>query len=224
MRVTLRIGAMAPHAEPAVMGDVPAAIEGKTMSTQGSLPGLVPDRPTDRLFLALFPDGEHAARLASLAGACLARHRMGTGAVEARRLHVTLFHLGDYAGLPPGLADDAARALSRVEADPFAVRFDRVGSFGNRSAKSPLVLAANDGNEALHALHRQLAGHLRACGLDRWTRGAFVPHMTVAYGRATVPFEPIEPVTWPAREVLLVHSLLGRTRHVRLASRALASR
>lgn len=194
------------------------------MSNQGSLPGLEPAQPTDRLFLAVFPGEPHAARLAALAGGFLVRHRLGAGAVEASRLHVTLFHLGDYAGLPPGLADRTAEALARVETEPFAIRFDRIGSFGNRRAKSPLVLAAEEGNVALHALHAQLAGHLRGCGLGRWAGGSFVPHMTVAYGRATVPFEAIGPVEWPAGEVLLVHSLLGRTRHVRLASRRLAAR
>jgi 2'-5' RNA ligase len=194
------------------------------MSNQGSLPGLEPAQPTDRLFLAVFPDPPQAARLAALAGDFLARHRLGAGAVDASRLHVTLFHLGDYAGLPPGLAERAGEALARVEAEPFAIRFDRLGSFGNRRARSPLVFAAEAGNVALHALHAQLADHLRGCGLSRCTGGSFVPHMTVAYGKATVPFEAIAPVEWPAGEVLLVHSLLGRTRHIRLAGRRLAAR
>lgn len=192
------------------------------MSTQGSLPGFEPDQPTDRFFLAIFPDAHHAASLATLADGFLGKHGLGAGAVAASRLHVTLFHLGDYAGQPPGLVEHAGQALSRLVAEPFTIRFDQAGSFGNHRSKSPLVLAASEGNEALHALHGQLAMHLRAHGLGQSTHGSFVPHMTVAYGKALLPFETIEPISWPASEVRLVHSLLGKTRHIPLASRALA--
>lgn len=192
------------------------------MSTQGSLPGFAPNQPTDRFFLAIFPDASEAGRLAALAHGLLGRHGLGAAAVAAPRLHVTLFHLGDYAGQPPGLAEGASDALAQVVAAPFTVRFDRFGSFGNRRAKSPLVLAAGDGNQALHELHGQLAAYLRANGQGLATQGSFVPHMTVAYGRTVLSVEAIEPVLWRAGEVRLVHSLLGRTRHVPLASRVLA--
>lgn len=192
------------------------------MSNQGLLPGLEPATATDRLFLAIFPDGRHAAQLATLADHYLHDRGLQRGAVEASRLHVTLFHLGDYTGLPPHLVERATDALARLQAQPFTVCFDQVGSFGSRRAKSPLVLAASDGNEALHALQKQLAVHLRASGLGSWTQGSYVPHMTIAYGKAAVPFEPIKPVAWPAQEVQLVHSLLGQTRHIRLASKQLA--
>lgn len=194
------------------------------MSTQGSLPGFEPDRPTDRFFLAIFPAARHAIRLAALADAFLGRHGLGAGAVAASRLHVTLFHLGDYAGQPPGLVDHASQALSCLVAEPFSIRFDQIGSFGNRRSKSPLVLASSEGNEALQALHGQLAVHLRANALGQSTHGSFVPHMTVAYGKAVIPFEAIEPISWPVGEVSLVRSLLGKTRHIPLASRVLSAR
>lgn len=192
------------------------------MSNQGLLPGLEPATATDRLFLAIFPNAHHAAQLATLASHYLGEHGLARGAVEASRLHVTLFHLGDYAGLPADLVAHATDALARLQAHAFTVHFNQIGSFGNRRAKSPLVLAASDGNEALHALQKQLAVHLRAHGLGQWTHGSYVPHMTMAYGKATLPFEAIKPVAWPVEEVLLVHSLLGKTRHIRLASKRLA--
>ncbi|HUA79870.1 MAG TPA: RNA 2',3'-cyclic phosphodiesterase [Dyella sp.] len=192
------------------------------MSSLGSLPGFETGEPTDRLFLAIFPDTPHAARLTAIADRYLADRRLGAGAVKADRLHVTVFHLGDYIGLPPGLAANAAEALSRLVAEPFAVRFDQIGSFGKRTFKSPLVLGATDGNDALHALHKQLATHLRACGLGQHTHGSFTPHMTMAYGKATMPLEKMEPVVWPVGEVRLVHSLLGQTRHIGLAEKRLS--
>ena len=190
--------------------------------SQGSRPGFEPPTPTDRLFLAVFPNPQDATQLTTIANNYLASHNLTAGAVEPNRLHVTLFHLGDYTSLPPALIESATAALSRLTAQPLIIRFDQIGSFGNRHAKSPLVLAASDGNEQLHALHKQLATHLRAFSLGQWTHGSYAPHMTVAYGKAAMPFEKIEPISWTAGEVLLVHSLLGKTRHIPMASKLLA--
>ncbi|GLQ50963.1 RNA 2',3'-cyclic phosphodiesterase [Dyella flava] len=191
------------------------------MSSQGSLPGFDPAIPTDRLFLAVFPDPQHAAQLETWAAQRLATQGFRGKPVEAGRLHVTLFHLGDYTELPPGLVAQASEALSHLAAEPFAIRFDRVGSFSSRHANAAWVLTASEGNEALHALHKQLATHLRTAALAQHTRDSFTPHMTLVYDKAAVPFESIEPLTWPVREVLLIHSLLGKTRHIRLAGKSL---
>jgi 2'-5' RNA ligase len=191
------------------------------MPNQGSLPGFDPAIPTDRLFLAVFPDARHAAELDALATKHLTMRRLGGKRVEAGRLHVTLFHLGDYTELPPGLVAQASDALSHLAAEPLAIRFDQIGRFSSRHATGAYVLTAGTGNEALYALHGQLATHLRSAALAQHTRDSFTPHMTLAYDNAAVPFEPIEPVTWPVREVLLIHSLLGKTRHIPLARKVL---
>ena len=187
--------------------------------SQGSLPGFDLAIPTDRLYLAVFPDVAYAARFETFAAKHLAARRMEGQPVEASRLHLTLFHLGDYTGLPPGLAAQAAEALSRLEAEPFTIQFDQIGSFNNRGGYGDFVLAANHGNDALRALHRQLAQHLNAAALNQHTKGSFTPHMTLAYNKPAVPFQPIEPVIWPAHEVVLIHSLLGKTRHIRVADK-----
>ena len=94
--------------------------------------------------------------------------------------------------------------------------------FNVRRAQNPFVLKSALGNEALHGFHAGLARELRQVGLARWTRGNFEPHVTLAYDRKVVPAEPVEPIAWRAREFVLVHSLLGQTRHVRLANWRLA--
>lgn len=191
------------------------------MLTQGSLPGFDLAIPTDRLFLAIFPDPAYAARFETFTAKHFAARGMDGKPVEASRLHLTLFHLGDYTELPPGLITQAAEALAHLEAEPFAIRFHQIGSFTNRSSHGDFVLTASDGNDALHALHRQLAAHLNAVALNQHTKGSFTPHMTLAYNRPAVPFQHIEPVVWPAHEVVLVHSLLGKKRHIRVADKSL---
>lgn len=191
------------------------------MLPQGSLPGFDLAIPTDRLFLAIFPDPAYAARFETFAAKHLAARGMGGKPVEASRLHVTLFHLGDYTELPPRLAIQAAEALSHLTPEAFTIRFDQIGSFNNRDAQGDFVLTVSDSNEALHALHKQLGTHLNAAALGQYTKGSFTPHMTLAYNKPAVPFQQIEPVVWPAHEVVLIHSLLGKTRHIRIADKPL---
>ncbi|GGA44757.1 RNA 2',3'-cyclic phosphodiesterase [Dyella nitratireducens] len=191
------------------------------MLPQGSLPGFDLAIPTDRLFLAVFPDPAYAARFEIFAAKHLAARRMDGKPVEAARIHLTLFHLGDFTELPPGLATRAAEALSHLEAEPFTIRFDQIGSFNNRSSHGDFVLTASDGNEPLHALRQQLATHLNAAALNSYTKGSFTPHMTLAYNKPAAPFQSIEPIVWPAHEVVLIHSLLGKTRHIRIAEKPL---
>lgn len=191
------------------------------MAAQASLPGFDLAIPTDRLYLAVFPDPAHAARFEAFAARHLAARRLEGKPVEASRLHVTLFHLGDFTQLPPGLATQATQALAQLAVEPFSIRFDQIGSFSHRSSHGDFVLTCSEGNEALHALHQQLGMHLNAAALHAYTKGSFTPHMTLAYNKPTVTVQPIESVVWPAHEVVLIHSLLGKSRHVPLAKKSL---
>ena len=192
--------------------------------SQGSLPGFDLAIPTERLYLAVFPDSAYAARFETFAAKHLAARRMKGRPVEASRLHLTLFHLGDYTELPPGLITRAAEALAHLDAEPFAIRFDQIGSFGNEGGYGDFVLTASHANESLRALHQQLAVHLNGAALNQHTKGSFTPHMTLAYNKPAVPFQAIEPVLWPAHEVVLIHSLLGKTRHIRVADKKISRR
>jgi RNA 2',3'-cyclic 3'-phosphodiesterase len=189
--------------------------------SQSSLPGFAPAEPTDRLFLAIFPDRETAAQLAALAASQCAHHGLRGRPLAAERFHVTLFHLGDSAGLRQDVVEAASKAASRVQAAPFELAFDRVASFAGRRDKLPFVLKADDGNAALRRFHAELASRLRESGLGHFTSGNFEPHVTLAYDARMVTPEAVAPVRWRADEFVLIHSLLGKTRHVPLARWAL---
>ena len=88
---------------------------------------------------------------------------------------------------------------------------------GGLAALMPFVLRATEGNAPLHALRDALADRLRGVGLGRFAADGFEPHVTLAYDTRLVPTEAVAPVAWTAREFVLVHSLLGQTRHIPLA-------
>ena len=173
-------------------------------------------RPTDRLFFAILPDANAAARIAGLAERLRAENGLRGRPLSIERFHVTLIFLGDHVGLPRQIVALAARAAAGVAVPPFEVELDRVASFPRRR-NLPLVLLGSDGVAGLTALHQSLATALKAAGLAHDRRSGYTPHLTLLRDDRCVAEHAIEPIGWTAREFVLVHSLLGRSRHVTLA-------
>lgn len=73
---------------------------------------------TGRLFLAAVPDADTARRIHRLAEALKHAHQFDGRIVEAERLHVSLFFLGE---LPEPAARMACEAAAEVRAPPFEV-------------------------------------------------------------------------------------------------------
>ncbi|MGF6568968.1 2'-5' RNA ligase [Paraburkholderia sp. GAS333] len=191
------------------------------MPEQFWLPGLeAPPTPTDGLFFAVFPDTRTAAGIAKLAHQLCGEARVRSKPLAAGRLHATLTHLGNFAGgLPQEKVDAAKRAAESIGMAPFTVEFDAVANFGKRPRPGPMVLTGGEGVVGLHALHDALEQALNS--VDFWghpiASKSYEPHVTLAYGIPPADKRPVEPACWNVREFALIHSLLGRTRHVALA-------
>ncbi|SFC85386.1 2'-5' RNA ligase family protein [Collimonas sp. OK412] len=187
------------------------------------LPGFeAPPQPTDRLFFAIVPAPDAAAAIVRQRG--LLRDEFGvTGKpIGIARLHVTLSHLGDYLGLPQGAVKAAMTAADSIRAAPFDVAFDRAASFHGRPRKRPLVLLGGDGLAALAKFQETLGRALEKAGFGK-ANPHYTPHVTLLYDNRLVPAKVIETIGWTAHEFVLVHSLLGQTRHIQLARWALSS-
>ncbi|MEO6968663.1 MAG: 2'-5' RNA ligase family protein [Rhodanobacteraceae bacterium] len=166
---------------------------------------------TDRFFFAVFPAPDSAARIAALAQTLRRQHGLRGKPLAAARLHVTLHHLGDYAGLPPTLVASAEAAAARVNLPAFDVAFDSASSFAGRSRQRPLVLRCKETDMAsLWALQRMLGEGMAATGLSRHVERTFVPHVTLAYDDKLLTPTPIERIGWTVRDFVLVRSLIGR--------------
>lgn len=183
------------------------------MQGQMSLDGFAEVRPTDRLFFALFPDDAARDAMARLTGEVGKQRGLRGEPLKAGRLHVTLHHLGDHAGLPAALVADAKQAAEHAVAAPFDVVFSRVASFSGRSQKKPCVLLGPEGDSPLQRFRKQLGDRLIRCGLGKHVTRDFTPHVTLLYDRTLVPPQVVAPISWTVREFALVHSLLGKTEH-----------
>ena len=177
--------------------------------------GAAPKR-TDGLFFAVYPDAAAAARITTLAQELRTEHGLKGKPHVASRLHITLHHLGNHAGLPQLLVSAANEAAAEVAAAPFVVGLDRVASF-RRAVRLPLVLRGGDGVDALVAFQQLLGAALKKAGLAPWVHPQFTPHLTLLYDNQCVAEQWVDPVVWTVREFVLVRSLLGRSQHVPLA-------
>lgn len=162
---------------------------------------------TDRLFFAVRPDLETAAKIAERTMRWRAAHGLTGKPLKPELLHVTLFHVGDDDTPPPAeLIDALAERAAAVTMPAFRVEFDRVMSFGGGA----FVLGGDGRLIGLHILQQRLSDALDASpGPAR----RFEPHVTLLRDNRRIAEQPIEPISWTAREVVLVHSLVGQTIH-----------
>ena len=195
------------------------------MPEQLFLPGIdPPPRPLPRprskvlrkealphaLFFALLPDMQDAAMIAALGERMNSQHALKGTLVEAHRLHVTLFDLGDYAQVPADKVAQASNAAASVPVPVFDVAFEKSMSY----AKGALVLCADDEESvsALRAFRQRLGEALADAGLK--PSRSFTPHMTVAYARRKLEKHALEaPVRWTAGSLVLIDSHVGEGVH-----------
>lgn len=163
-----------------------------------------------RLFFALYPPELVARRMANWSV-----HRFGPHGVPvpAERLHVTLDILDDENVFPREAAERLIEASPAVAADPFFIEFDQVSRGGGSIALRPRLR-----NAAIRELVGRIAQVREAAGVAGRAGYRFNPHVTLMYRDGTPFAEMVTPFAWEAREFVLVHSLVGRTRHIRLGS------
>ncbi|MEP6720715.1 MAG: hypothetical protein ABJA77_04675 [Variovorax sp.] len=118
--------------------------------------------PTDRLFFAILPGADAAARARLLGHQLAQAHRMSGKPLAAEFLHVALHHLGDYAGLPHDIVAASGRAMSALRFPPFEVVLDRAMTFGKVGPR-PVVLGGH-GSGVAGGVSPGIVGH------HRWAR------------------------------------------------------
>jgi 2'-5' RNA ligase len=170
------------------------------------------------LFLAIRPAAADAARIAARAAMDDARLGIGGAALEAGRLHVSLFGLVDYADrYPQEAVAQWMNALDTVRIAPFEVGFDTVATFGGQG--NPLVLRSREAAPVagVRQLHAAVGRALADSGEHlKWSSDE--PHMTVSYNGRRITDTAVEPIAWSAREFALIDSHVGAHIHEVLAT------
>ena len=181
------------------------------MPSQLCLPGMAAPAPaTDRLFFALLPDAATSQQIRRCAGEIQRLRGLQNRRIETRRLHLSLQHLGDHAGIPTSWAKVARRAATKVNFPAFDLCLDRALTFSSRTREAremPCVLTASSDANTLR-LHRAIGQAMRDCGIAVPLR-PFTPHVTLFYDRAAVEEHDVERICVRVREFVIVHSRIG---------------
>ena len=187
---------------------VPPSPPARGPAPRGGLPGV-----PHTIFFAVAAGAAEAAGLHGQGRLIDERLAVGGHALEAERLHVSLYAVGSYFDVRPD-ADIArwCRAAGAVQCAPFEVVFDRVATFGGQG--NPLVFkaASDEGVAGILALHQSLGIALANAG-ESIKRQRITPHMTLSYRGRRVDETAIEPVRWSPHELVLIDSHVGAHRH-----------
>jgi len=134
-----------------------------------------------RCFIAVDVDRpELRARLQEVQ-ADLDRLGCGLKLVEPENIHVTLRFLGE---VHSSLVSDVAKALDKIEAEPFTLTLRGLGAFPSPSRPRVVWVGLREGLAELSSLHRQVEALIKPLGFKP-EREAFTPHITLA--RVKVP-------------------------------------
>ncbi|MBB5358198.1 2'-5' RNA ligase [Rhodanobacter sp. ANJX3] len=193
--------------------------EGASMDLQASFK-LSPNRlllDGVNMFFALLPDEQAKAEIIRIGERFVKSHRLGGSSVDIDRLHITLTPIGKPDRLRQPLEGALLAAAENVRMKAFEVTLDSAMRFSNTSAdgRFPFVLCADASTtQAALNLRKALAQAQYAQGLFVPGVSSYMPHVTLLYGHGVEAIEqPIPPISWRAREFMLIRSFFGQSRH-----------
>jgi 2'-5' RNA ligase len=168
--------------------------------------------PDHRVFFALQPDAEAAERIVRLGQDLRQRHGLTGALTPAPRLHLSLNFVGRFQGPPTRAVMEKAQGLAdKVAAAPFVVTLNHVQTW--KGDAHPLVLLGDEGVFGVERLHTAIHKALASGTMAPRREPEMWPHVTLLRDKALVAREFVEPVSWTAREFVMLDSVFGEGRH-----------
>lgn len=128
-------------------------------------------------------------------------------------LHVTLYGVGSYRRFPQDIAFAAEQIGASICVRPFKLTLDADMTFRNPRESKCFVICCADENELLMDLHQQIHDGLYEAGLP-YKPSHLKAHMTLFYTAEAIPPGRLSnPVEWKVKELLLIHSIYGESKH-----------
>ncbi len=176
--------------------------------------------PGDVLYFVIRVQGEVADKVADLASTVFRENRLAGARRPKRVLHVTLCCVGTWGAKPTDFWERIEVAVRRVVIHPFMAEFDYVMNFGRNGEDHAIVLVGGDGVIGFYMLFDSLRKGLREAGFA--LASSYTPHITIIYDRRSASEGYVAPIRWVVREIALVCSLIGKSKHVPLKEWPLA--
>ncbi len=167
----------------------------------------------ENLFLALLLDPALHERVTRRVQLSVRKHGFTGAPIAAERLHVSLLNFGRQS------KEDVAAKVSAIAATvrfpSFDVTLDRAMSFQiHGKERLPFVLAGERGVAGIRAFHGVLYDWFFGDDFGREKAPRLTPHLTLLYDRKVVAPYPVQhPLSWTARDFVLVRSHVGQSRY-----------
>lgn len=159
------------------------------------------------VFFAIMPDPADGARLTAL-GKQISPARLH----PAERFHLSLMGIRLEAGSQDAQIRAAQEIGAAVAAAPFEVVLPTACSF-----RDSLVLCCGDHAAAAMTQLQALLSAAAERKLGLPAKRSYAPHLTLAYRAPRIPPTPLNsPISWLAREFVLIRSDQGQGRYTRL--------
>lgn len=169
------------------------------------------------MFFAILPDDEAKAEIIRIGERFVKTHRLGSSAVDFERLHVTVAPVGKPDRLQQPLESALIAAGDAVQMHCFDVTLDSAMRFSHQAedGRFPFVLCADAPTiQSALSLRRSLADAQYAQGLRVAGISSYLPHVALLHGRGIDRVEQrIPPISWTAREFVLVRSYFDQFRY-----------
>lgn len=168
--------------------------------------------PEHKVFFALQPDAEAAERIVRLGQDLRQRYGLKGAVTPAARLHISLNFVGAFRGPPTrAVMEKAASLADKVAASAFMVTLNHVESW--KGDFHPLVLLGDEGVIGLELLHQAIHKALASGTMAPRREPEIWPHLSLLWDKALAPKEFVEPISWMAKEFVLLDSVIGEGRH-----------
>ncbi len=162
----------------------------------------------DNYFLALMPPADC---LNDIFAAQKLVH--GGKLMNAPRLHITMYLLHPETRDLPATLERLQRIMSEASLPAARVIFDQVvGASGTG------LLLGTERMEGVFGLRDKLVALLEPQGIAQWPKYSFNPHMTLMHGKMEKSKVAIDPISWDAQEIALVHSFVGQSKYEIMAT------
>ena len=140
------------------------------------------------------------------------QHGMSGRLTPTARLHLPLNFVGSFRGPPTRSVMEKAAALAdKVSARAFAVTLNQVESW--KGDPHPLVLLGDEGVISVQLLYAAIHKALAAGTMAPRREPELWPHISLLWDSAEAPRQLVEPISWIAREFVLLDSPYGEGRH-----------
>jgi 2'-5' RNA ligase len=167
----------------------------------------------ENLFLAADLNDSVKARMRSIRASASRLLDFGFQPVPDDCLHLSIQSLGRYDRISDAQIEQARRMGSRVEVPAFVATFDRLQGFNGAHGRA-VVLTGKRPADGFLTLRKAIWAEMQLAGMELPPSLGFSPHVSLAYQRTRIPTLPVKSVTWVVHELVLIKSLIGRSKHI----------